>query len=181
VNIFYTDKNPKTCASHHCDKHTVKMILEYSQLLSTAHRVIDGKLSTGISDKGRKTSSWILSDNRNDLLYKATHLNHPSAVWVRQSLSNYMWLSHLLAELCKEYTYRYGKIHKCEYSGLVNTLLNNAPKNIPNTTFTEPTPAMPDDYKVKGDSVKSYINYINGAKKHLHSWKNREVPYFITG
>ena len=26
----------------HCDKHVVKMILEYAQLLSTAHRVLDG-------------------------------------------------------------------------------------------------------------------------------------------
>ena len=26
----------------HCDKHVVKMILETAQMLSTAHRVLDG-------------------------------------------------------------------------------------------------------------------------------------------
>lgn len=181
MNIFYLNSNPKTCASYHVDKHTVKMIVEYAQLLSTAHRVLDGVLLTGISDSGRKTTSWILPDDRDAVLYRATHINHPSAVWVRQSISNYMWLSHLLVELCKEYTYRYGKVHKCERDGLTNTLLNNVPKNISNSIFTEPTPAMDVKYKVKGDSIQSYINYYNGDKRRMFSWKNREVPYFVTG
>lgn len=181
MNIFYLNSNPKTCASYHVDKHTVKMILEYSQLLSTAHRVLDGKLTTGVSLTGRKTKQYVLSDSRDVMLYRATHINHPSAVWVRQSLSNYMWLSHLLVELCKEYTRRYGKVHKCEQTGLVDMLLNTVPTNIPQKSFTEPTPAMPDQYKVFGDSIQSYINYYNGDKRRMFNWKTREVPYFVTG
>ena len=42
MNIFYLDKDPKRCAEMHCDKHVVKMSLEYAQLLSTAHRILDG-------------------------------------------------------------------------------------------------------------------------------------------
>jgi hypothetical protein len=42
MNIFYLDEDPKICAQYHCDKHVVKMIIEYAQLLSTAHRVLDG-------------------------------------------------------------------------------------------------------------------------------------------
>jgi hypothetical protein len=42
MNIFYLDRNPKKAAHMHCDKHVVKMVLEYAQILSTAHRVIDG-------------------------------------------------------------------------------------------------------------------------------------------
>ena len=42
MNIFYLDSNPTVCAQYHNDRHTVKMIVEYAQLLSTAHRVIDG-------------------------------------------------------------------------------------------------------------------------------------------
>ena len=42
MNIFYLDKNPKVAAEMHCDKHVIKMVLEYAQILSTAHRVIDG-------------------------------------------------------------------------------------------------------------------------------------------
>ena len=49
MNIFYLDKNPKICAMYHNDKHVVKMILEYAQLLSTAHRVLDGTLSSRLS------------------------------------------------------------------------------------------------------------------------------------
>jgi len=42
MNIFYLDTDPRVAAEAHCDKHVVKMILEYGQLLSTAHRLIDG-------------------------------------------------------------------------------------------------------------------------------------------
>ena len=142
MNIFYLDNHVSRCAEMHNDKHCIKMILEYAQLLSTAHRVIDGVVNVGLSASGRKKQSYVLPDYRDSVLYSATHINHPSAIWVRQSLSNYMWLSHLLVELCHEYTYRYGKVHKCESIGLVKMLLNQVPKNIPNGTFTEPTPAM---------------------------------------
>jgi hypothetical protein len=51
------------------------------------------------------------------------------------------------------------------------------PEKIPtNVGFTEPTPAMPDIYKVSGDSLQSYINYYRGAKNHIAQWKNRESP-----
>ena len=42
MNIFYLDKNPVVAAQMQCDKHVVKMILESAQMLSTAHRVLDG-------------------------------------------------------------------------------------------------------------------------------------------
>jgi hypothetical protein len=107
------------------------------------------------------------------VLYSATHINHPSAVWCRQSDSNYIWLSKLLQECCKEYTYRYGKVHKVESSGLLKTLFWNLPKNIPNKSFTQPTPAMPDEVKVAGDSILSYRNYYINNKTHLASWKGK--------
>lgn len=181
MNIFYTNNDPRLCAMEHVDKHTVKMILEYNQLLSTAHRVLDGKQVAGLSASGRKKKVWKLDSELDSIVYSATHINHPSAVWVRQSSHNYMWLGELVSELSKEYTHRYGKVHKCERDGLLDVLYNNVPKNIPKGTFTEPTPAMPSEYIVKGNSIQSYINYINGAKQHLHSWKNRKVPYFIRG
>ena len=42
MNIFYLDRDPGICTLMHCDKHVVKMILETAQMLSTAHRVLDG-------------------------------------------------------------------------------------------------------------------------------------------
>jgi hypothetical protein len=179
MNIFFLDFNAKMCAQYHNDKHVVKMILETCQLLSTAHRVIDGVLLTGISDSGRKTTSWILPDGRNDVLYKATHLNHPSAIWVRQSKENYLWLHSLLCELSQEYTYRYGKVHKCEQIGLIDAL-GKFPNNLKTRGFTEPTPAMDKSYIIENDSIASYRNYYQNAKQHLASWSgkinSRNIP-----
>ena len=43
MNLFYLSKDPTECATLHCDKHVVKMIIEYAQLMSTAHRMLDGE------------------------------------------------------------------------------------------------------------------------------------------
>ena len=162
----------------HVDKHCVKMILETAQLLSTAHRVLDGRLQIGVSDTGRKVKRWVLPSELDKILYSATHMNHPSAVWCRENHSNYQWLHSLLVELCKEYTYRYGKIHKCEQIGLVEAL-KQLPISINKGSFTEPTPAMPEQYKVLNDSVTSYHNYYNGEKQRMFSWKNRTTPEWV--
>ena len=158
MNVFYLSPDPATCAKYHVDKHCVKMILEYAQLLSTAHHVLDGETS--------------LSPH----LYKPTHRNHPSAVWVRQSYENYQWLYSLLEELSIEYTYRYSKVHA---TTRLFKYLEYAPINIPVKLFTEPTPAMPDIYKVEGDSLSSYRRYYNGDKQRMFSWKNRNTPDWV--
>jgi hypothetical protein len=180
MNIFYLHNDPKVCAEMHNDKHCIKMILEYAQLLSTAHRVLDGTLSNGLSASGRQKKIWTLPDDRNNRLYSATHINHPSAIWVRQSYANYVWLSKLLTELCREYTYRYGKVHKVERDGLEEELMYT-PINIPAfAAFTEPTPAMPPEVKIAGNSIASYHNYYINNKQHLAKWSgkinSRPVP-----
>ena len=178
MNIFYLDNDPKTCAQMHNDKHVVKMILEYAQLLSTAHRVIDGTLIDGYSKAGRRQKKYVLSDDRDSTLYSATHINHPSAVWARQRESHYRWLFTLWIELMDEYTYRYGKVHA---SSRLISFLNKPPSNIEyGGGFDEPTPAMPDTFKVSANSVRSYINYYVGAKQHLASWKKRTKPEWYT-
>jgi hypothetical protein len=180
MNIFYLHKDPKKAAEYHVDKHCVKMILETCQLLSTAHRVLDGlgPMKIKSPNSNRMVTRYWIPDDRQEALYNATHVNHPSAVWCRDNVENYVWLWSLLKELCTEYTYRYGKIHKCEEIGLVEKL-KTPPKNIPFGTFTEPTPAMPNQYKVLGDGVQSYRNYYNGEKQRMFSWKKRQVPGFI--
>ena len=176
MNIFYLDHDVTKCAEMHNDKHVVKMILEYAQLLSTAHRVIDGVELNGLTASGRKKKFWSLGDSRDYTLYKATHINHPSAIWVRQSDKNYLWLANMLVALCEEYTHRYTKTHKVERDGLCYVLLKNIPHNIRNSDFTQPTPAMPDNVKIAGDSIKSYRNYYINNKTHLANWKKRTTP-----
>ena len=65
MNIFYLDNHTHRCAKQHCDKHVVKMIIEYAQLLSTAHRVIDGIEYTDYSKNGRKIKRWKMVKNSN--------------------------------------------------------------------------------------------------------------------
>jgi hypothetical protein len=180
MNIFYLHHDPKTCAQMHNDKHVVKMILEYAQLLSTAHRVIDGVESVGLSKSGRKQKRYVLPDNRDSVLYSATHLNHPSAVWVRKRESHYRWLFTLWHELMDEYTHRYGKVHA---TARLMSELNKPPTNIEfGGGFDEPTPAMPDDYKVKNDVITSYRNYYLNDKVKMSRWTNTPMPdWFASG
>ena len=173
MNIFYLDHDVTECAKMHNDKHVVKMILEYAQLLSTAHRILDGTELSVLSATGRKKKVWQLPDNRDSVLYSCTHANHPSAIWVRQSDKNYDWLFAMFQALMTEYTHRYDKVHA---TSRLEQYLAQLPKNIPQKGFTEPTPAMPDEVKIPGDSIKSYRNYYINNKVHLASWKKRQVP-----
>ena len=180
MNIFYIHEDPTTCAQQHVDKHVVKMILEYAQLLSTAHRVLDGTEYIGKSKSGRKAKRYLLPDDREQHLYLASHFNHPSGKWVRHSLSNYQWLFKLWIELMREYHYRYGKVHT---SMRLASHLRFPPTNIPQNEFSPPWRAMPDQYKIDRSvtdyTIKSYRAYYNGAKTHMFKWKNRPVPEWI--
>jgi hypothetical protein len=174
MNIFYLDKDPRVCAEMHLDKHVVKMIIEYAQLMSTAHRLLDGVPYLDKTANGRSIQRWRLEEPLETSLMKASHVNHPSAVWTRASVNNYNWLLSLWDHLCEEYTYRYGKIHAVQ--NRLQHVLEMAPVNIPHTPFTEPTPAMPDVYKVKNDSLTSYHQYYAGAKNSFAKWTKRSVP-----
>lgn len=172
MNIFYLHKNTLKCAEMHCDKHTVKMIIEYAQLMCTAHRILDGKQYIEIQN-GRRIKRWRLKNNGYEsVLYKASHINHPSAIWTRNNNSNYEWLYKLWRSLCNEYTIRYNKIHLTEQK-LVN-LLQKTPNNIPIGSFNEPPPAMPDYCKLE-DVVESYRNYYN-KEKNFAKWTKRNIP-----
>lgn len=178
MNIFYLDSNPKTCAEYHCDKHVVKMIIEYAQLMSTAHRVLDGEEYIDQTAKGHKIKRWRMKDEKYETgLMKASHINHPSGVWTRQSKQNYTWLLKMWLHLFAEYTHRYGKRHACEK---YIDFLYSAPKNIPEGSFTEPPPAMPDYCKVAGNSIASYHKYYINEKIRFAKWKNREVPMWFS-
>ena len=55
MNIFYLHKDPKICAEQHLDKHVVKMLIEYAQLMSTAHRMLDGVMYQDLKQKQVET------------------------------------------------------------------------------------------------------------------------------
>lgn len=175
MNVFYLNPDPILAAEYHLDKHIVKMPIEYAQLMSTAHRMLDGSEYID-STSGRKIRRWRLEDSREDVLYKASHINHPDNIWLRQSTGNYQFLYELFCAVCDEYTHRYGKIHKSDSD--LREILKTPPKNMPVGKFTEPPQAMPD-YCKDSDTVTAYKKYYILEKKKFASWKNRPTPEFM--
>ena len=158
MNIFFLHKKARKCAKYHCNKHVIKMILETCQILCTTWHVVDPH------------------HNIYEPVYKKTHINHPSVKWARESVHHYKWLAELGIMLCKEYTYRYYKTHKCEQ--YLISLKNNIPLELPNIEWKDPPQAMPEEFKRK-TSIKGYRNYYKKGKIHVHAWKDRHVPPFV--
>lgn len=153
MNIFYTDADPIVCAEHHCRRHVVKMILEGCQMLSAAHHLMGG-LTEGI--------------------YKKTHHNHPSSVWVRQSSEHYEWLWLCTKRLCEIYTETSGKRHKSE--DVLDTLVV-MPESLTDNGFIEPPACVSDSVKLLDlDAIQAYRAYLNEKFKE---WLGRERPLAI--
>ena len=160
MNIYYLDRDPKIAAQMMSEKHVVKIILESAQMLSTAHRVLDGD---EYADKNG--------------LYKKAHVNNPSSEWVRQCYQHYRWLYAHMVALMEEYTYRYGKHHATER---LKVPLSEYPKAIPVGDYTEPPQCMPEVCKGK-DTVLAYQNYYIIEKSGFARWTKREIPTWFLG
>ena len=116
MNIFAVNSDPRLAALELPDKLVPKMIVESAQMLSTAHRVLDGDANADA--KG---------------LYQKAYENHPSCIWVRKDALNYWWLWMHALTLCEEYKWRFSvdaniKSHK---TVPVIHALQNLPINIP--------------------------------------------------
>ena len=83
MNIVILDLNQRLNAQYYCDKHVIKQITEFNQLLSSVYYFIG---------------------NVPEIAYKLYGKNHPCAKWTRESLANWLWLRDMTLELCKEYT-----------------------------------------------------------------------------
>lgn len=186
MNIFIVDRDPVVAAEMLCDQHVVKMVTESVQMLSTCHRVLDGKMKIESSVSGkRQVPRYHLDDGRDKVLYHAVHFNHPCNIWIREDIIHYEWLMIHTAVLSHEYTKRYKKTHVCH--SIIEYLINiGAPLNIPNYTtgsrllgnhsFVQ---AMPDEYKDK-DPVKAYRNFYIGSKSKFARWRFTTPPKWYT-
>lgn len=169
MNLFLLHKNLKICARQHCDRHVVKMILELAQLLSTAWWIANPEDAEELFQEG--------------IIYKKTHVNHPVAIWTREHENNYVLVAELAIELCNEYTFRYGKVHKTEEKILF--FMDNIPQLdkskkdlVGPWNTTPPKQCFPDHLKNK-NPIKGYRNYYNECKRHIFSWKKRQIPVWI--
>jgi len=163
----------------HNDSHCSKMIIEYAQLMSTAHRYLDGTEYYGKTANGRKIKRWLHPDpEMESVLYKASHVKHPSGIWVRHSKQNYMWLYEMWTELNEEFMYRYNKNVPHESYRKLETVLAEPPKNMYELGFCEPYQAMFDDVKNPDSSIQAYHDYYIKYKQHLAKWTKRGMPYW---
>jgi hypothetical protein len=168
MNIFFLHRVRRKSAQLYVNKHVVKLSLEIAQMLYTAQHECE-----------KENESW-KEKHRNELgcePYKLAHKNHPTTKWVRQHEENYIYTCKLGLELCREYTRRYKKVHKCQAK--IEWLLNNVPKcdhdividaylateSIPPRCTPVPL-AMPKEYH-QPDLIKAYNAYYIGAKSHL--------------
>ena len=164
MNIFAVNEDPRMAALELPDKLIPKMIVESAQMLSTAHRVLDG-------------------DERADILglYKKAYENHPSTIWVREDAMNYWWLWMHALTLCEEYKWRFspegqgiGNPHKTES---VIHALQELPLNIPaekdtNWEVLQDLPlCMPDQYKTEGGydqtTTGAYQKFVTQDKPYM--------------
>lgn len=144
MNIFVLSVDPVLAAMYQCDKHVVKMALETAQMLST---IAGGP-------------------------YKPTHAKHPCTIWAGTTWHNFEWLREHGMALCREYSYRYNKRHKCQ-SIIENVSTPKLPSGL--TPFAQ---AMPDEYR-DDDAVAAYRRYYHS--KTFAKWTRRNVPSWWRG
>ena len=152
MNIFVLHPDPGIAARMQCDRHVVKMTLESAQMLSTAVNELGGQAP-----------------------YKSAHVNHPCSVWVRESLGNFLWLYDHGMALAKEYTQRYGKVHKSE--AVIQECMDKVrPLPLFNLSRTPHPLCMPDEYK-SDDAVEAYRRLYIADKAGFAQWnKTTEAP-----
>jgi hypothetical protein len=164
MNIYFLHRDPRRAAEAHCNKDVRTQIVASCQLLSTAHRMLDGIY---------KNRGWRLQDEREKILYRATDISHPCSRWVRGDLDHYRWVHDLLYFLIGEYKYRWGdKEHRCQK---LQMYLLDAPYNIPIAKWKDP-PLMIADDCVTVDSVQSYRLYYAKYNSKSAKWTRRETP-----
>ena len=162
MNIFVTDSNTSTCAIYHTDRHTVKMPIELSQMVSFVYH---------------HQEFWDEPKPQLLMEFSKGHDKHPCSLWIQQNLSNFMWTCELGIKLIEEYRFRYNseKHQRCYL--IFDWALNNLP-NLDIECMTPFVKAMPEEYKVDC-SVQSYRNYYKYGKTDLHKWTKREKPEWI--
>jgi len=151
MNLFFLDREIDNAVKYHCDKHVVKMCLETAQLLCTS---LDRYGMVGP--------------------YKPTHKRHPTALWTGDSIDHYLWLRVFGLTLCREYTWRYRKVHAS--ANVIETLPVDPP--FPDAGWKDPPQAMPEKFK-GDDPVGAYRRFYKAEKSRFALWTRRPIPKFM--
>lgn len=157
MNIFYLSSCAFTSAEWMHEKHTVKMVTESAQILSTA------------------VQCCMLE--RDDNLYRPTHFHHPSVQWAMKSVWHYEWLMRHYEALSMKYSRVYNRNHVA-YHRLIHHLREYYHLFADNG-FTPPPLAMPDKYKVRASAEECYRAYYIGEKLKRRCYYKFQAPFWI--
>lgn len=187
MNLFNLDENIELCAEYHIDKHTSKMQLEAAQMICTnmwIDRVI-GYVPRKINSEEIKELKKVMSLERpkamedREIPYLVAHYNHPSTVWMRESLSNYDWSLSYIRALSKEHAFRGGN-PKHKSLTVVESLSD--PRNMKDVGKTRFKLAisdkMPKELVDENRPIWSYRNFYMLDKAAFSSWKVRGKPHW---
>lgn len=172
MNLFWLSKRRRRNARYHCDQHVVKMPLEAVQLLYTALSVLM------VDEKWRDNAPWNKANTQRG--YKATHINHPLAIWVRESLANYNHCVEYALSLCREYTRRYKKTHFVQHHA---EWLKQNPPFFSNTTMT-PIPlcvgkTQTEFVQTASAACKAYRKFYKTTKKEFARYRRTPPPSWL--
>lgn len=181
MNIFVLDSDPITAAQMCCDRHVPKMIVESAQMLSTAHRMLDGIPERRRSRSGKTMQQYYsFGDERDDLYYLAVHKFHPCTTWTMESKTNYEWHYEHFRGLANEFEYRRNKPHLTWQK--LGAMLSMPPKNIKDIGLTPFAQAMSQYPDCKNeDAVQAYRNYYHAAKPFAKWDWGRPAPSWWQG
>lgn len=196
MNLFYLDEDIDKCAQAHVDKHVNKMITEACQLLSFAYYPSSDITKCIYDEKGNfkgdeyvecdKTFVAILGNNRQAMKISKSHYNHPCAVWVRQSMYNWLWTLEYARALGREFIVRFNKDPNYVH-GALDRFLYIEEGNYPNIPVirgrtkdkcTTRPQCMPEEYRAN-TPLEAYRNYYRLGKTDLHKWTGRDKPEWI--
>ena len=176
MNIFALTKDPVLSAQQMLDKHVVKMPTESCQMLHTNCLYFLFWECHGREPSLRELKQFHKESHFNYLM-KPAMLNHPSTIWARQNKANYMWLYNHAIALCKEYTFRYGKIHGAE-----KRIGDSFTFSYDEEDLTPVSIAMADIYRLPKEKhswdfvIKSYRHYYLQGKWDFATWKRNRRP-----
>jgi len=183
MNIFALSKSPLDSAQQMIDKHIIKMPTETCQMLHTNILFMQFVKEHGKEPSLRELKAF--HKERKSELMKPAMLNHPSTIWARQSLDNFIWLFCHGVFLCKEYTYRYEKTHGSYKRILDCDLYEDWTHNFnyPCDRLTPVNIAMDDQYRIENTFndewefvIQSYRHYYLEGKWHIAEWRHNRRP-----
>lgn len=169
MNIFAVDENPLIAGSHLPDKLVVKMPTESLQLLTPW---VYNTYGIRIEKPGQKE----LFDSDKKFYGIKGFAHHPCAKWLYLSPSNVHWLLEHAFGMVDEYWKRYNKYHGTLHG--LNVIRSIVYENFGQEKPEGHTPfvqAMPEEYKIAGNPVQAYRNYLMGAKGYAE-WRYCAPP-----